>query len=192
MLVVVELQVGKGQGSYMKKMGFKFQVAVAALILSLTLIFGAYELNNRLGLEKPIKTKIASIAGVEQVNLNKKNGLYEIGVKLKPVDNLPRKYQEISDVINTKLNSSEYQLKIVDRRNTKLQSAYDEIQLAIYQALDNNQYLWLEDQMQKETGRRGLSGQVFIDEERLYVEMRDGDHFLYEVITRPGLEKEMR
>lgn len=166
----------------MKKNEFKIIIALAALAVASAVFFGSYWLYNQYGVEKPLADKIESINGVDNVTINNKDRELSIEVEMKHIDNLQTKYKEIQKVIDSDAKDDQYQLVIKDRRNQKLQDAYENVQLAVYQAIANNQYLWLKEQIKPEL--KGINYKLFVDENCLYIQMKDGDHYLYEVINR--------
>jgi hypothetical protein len=161
---------------------FKFIIAIAALAVASTIFFGGYWLYHQYGIDRPLTEKIEGIAGVKKVTINNKERQLSIEVSMKYVDNLQTKYDEIQEVMDSELKDGQYQLTIKDQRNAKLQKAYENVQLAVYEAIANNQYLWLKEQMKPEL--KGMTYRIFVDEDRLYIQMKDGDHFLYKVIDR--------
>ncbi|MEN6463244.1 MAG: hypothetical protein ABFC94_17980 [Syntrophomonas sp.] len=166
----------------MKKNEFKFFIAIVALVVVSATFFGSYWLYNQYGVEKPLANRINSIAGVENVTIGNQDRELTIDVQLKNIDNLQSKYEEIKKAIDSVVKNKQYQLNIKYQRDEKLQNAYDNVQLMVYEAIANNRYLWLKEQMKPEL--KGITYKLFVDENRLYIQMQDGDHFLYEVINR--------
>jgi hypothetical protein len=160
---------------------FKYIIAVISLVAVSAIFFGGYWLYNRYGVEKPLNDQIESISGVENVTINNRNRELVIDVKLKYVDNLQSTYTKIKEVTDAEIKN-EYKLNITDQRNKNLQDAYDNVQLMVYEAIANNNYLWLKEQM--EPVLKGKTYKIFVDENNLYIQMHDGDHFLYEIINR--------
>lgn len=166
----------------MKKNEFRFVIALISLLVVSAIFFGSYWLYNQYGVEKPLNDRIEIIPGVEKVTINNQEHELTVDVQLKHIDNLQGKYEEINKVLDSEVKNEEYQLNIKDRRNEKLQDAYDNVQLMVYEAIANNRYMWLKEQMQTELN--GIKYKLSVDENRLYIQMQDGDHFLYEVINR--------
>lgn len=168
----------------MKNGEFKIIVAISSLIVVFAIFFGGYWLYNRYGVDKPLIDKISDISGVKTVEIDKQDQIIMIDIKLNNIDDLQSEYNDIKEIIDTQFEGENYRIKINDNRNQKLKNAYQDIQLSVYQAVANNQFLWLKEQMQNSPELKGLSYKLFVDENNLYIQIKDGNHALYEVINR--------
>ena len=87
-------------------------------------------------------------------------------------------------MIKSTLQDKEYELKIGDKRNQNLEMVFDNIQIAIYDALDNHKYVWLNEELGRYIEPRGMTYKIFIDDQRLYLQINDGQSYLYTIINR--------
>ncbi|MGI5920267.1 MAG: hypothetical protein ACOX6I_00770 [Syntrophomonadaceae bacterium] len=174
----------------MEKGEFKIFRAIAALVVVSALFFGSYWLYNQFGVEKPLADQINGITGVKKAVIDNQNHQLIIEVELGDVDNLQSTYAGLQKVIDKELKDKDYQLNIQDKRNPKLEKAYDNVQLIVYEALANNRYLWLQEEMTPRL--KNIDHKIFVDQHNLYVQMKDGDNYLYEVISRGQAESNIK
>ncbi|MDD2509700.1 MAG: hypothetical protein PHG94_00990 [Syntrophomonas sp.] len=168
----------------MKNNEFRVFISIAALILSLGVFLGAYNLYVKWGIEKPLKAELLVQEGVKKVEVNKGEKGYEIKVELKKVDNIQQSYVDISRVLNSRLNDGDYELKIGDQRNQDLQAFFNTLQPAIYEALADKCFIWLNELLAEKVAAQGMKHAMYIDKERLYLQIWDEQKYLYEVIER--------
>ncbi|HBK52447.1 hypothetical protein [Syntrophomonas wolfei] len=168
----------------MKNNDFRILISVAALILSLGVLLGAYNLYIKLGIEKPLGAELSALDGVKKIEVNKGKEGYEIKVDLDSVDNIQDNYGDINQALKARLNSENYQLEIGDQRNQDLQELFNSLQPALYEALADNRFIWLNEQLAEKAAAKGMNYDMYIDKEQLYLQIGDGQHYLYEVIER--------
>jgi hypothetical protein len=97
----------------------------------------------------------------------------------------PQRYQAVEDCIEGKYESGEYEIVFNDRRNSSLQDLADSLQPSIYEAIAKNNYLWLVGQIETAAGQHNYEYKVFMDEKRIYLQLWNGQNFLYQVVNWP-------
>lgn len=100
------------------------------------------------------------------------------------VDNIQDNYGDINQALKARLNGKNYQLEISDQRSQDLQELFNSLQPALYEALADNRFIWLNEQLAEKTAAKGMNHAMYIDKEQLYLQIWDGQHYLYEVIER--------
>ena len=104
------------------------------------------------------------------------------------VEDIQSVYDSLITTIESKLGEEEYKLVIIDKENKVLKDWYKELQPAIYQALANNEFMWLDERLAK-TFKDGVRSNLFVDEKNLYIQLFNDDAYMYKVLPRPSLEK---
>ncbi len=168
----------------MKNNDFRILFSIAALMLSLGIFLGAYNIYIKLGIEKPLITELSALEGVRQVHLNKVDKGYEIKIDLIRMDNIQKMHIDINRILHERLKDKDYELQIGDRRNEELQGCFDNLQPAIYEAIAENRYIWLEGQLAKKAKSKGIDYAMYIDKRYLYLQLYDESQYLYEIIER--------
>lgn len=167
-----------------KKGDFRVAISVLGLILVLGVSFTSYYLYKRIGIDKPLERKIAALEGVQSSQISKRNDDYLIEVRLKKVDNLQEAYNSISRCVEDSLGGQSYTLRISDRPNEKLQEFVQHMQPAIFETLDSSKFIWLDQETARRTSEAGLQYKLFIDQQRLYLQIMDADYYIYQVVER--------
>lgn len=135
-------------------------------------------------IERPVKTGLQQMKNVDTVTINKQDSVYQITIKIKQPGDVQYEYTEADKIIKEHIRGKQYQLQLTDRRNKKLSHELDYLELSIYEAMAKNNYIWLDEVFREAAGRDHFTYKLFIDEQRLYVQLVDQEHFLYEVIER--------
>ncbi|MEA1962544.1 MAG: hypothetical protein U9N81_14980 [Bacillota bacterium] len=172
----------------MKKGDFKVLWFGLALVISLGLFTGSYRLYQDRMIEKPVITKIDTFSNVENVEIEKNHDGYFVEVNIQTVGDIKEDYKQIDKVVNSSIKKN-YDIHLVDQRDNELQTALDEFQIEIYEALAKNNYVWLQEQLKDLAVTQNYEYNLYLDEERLYIQLEKGDAFLYEVINRPSQDK---
>lgn len=167
---------------------FKVFIALISLILTLSILFGGHSFYMQYAVQKPLLKELSSLEMVKKAEIEKKNKKYIIDVQFNQIDNIQKGYQEVENIIKTKYKPDSYELKITGRANENLENLYEQLQPAVYEALANNRYLWLSNEIEKKTGEKGMVAKLFIDEKHLYIQIEADDYYFFKVIDR-GFEK---
>lgn len=171
----------------MKNSEFRVVLAILALVVVLGLLWGGFTLYNKLGIEEPLIKDLQAIEAISDVSITK-NKIYVIEVKMGKVEDIQSVYDSLITTIESKLGEEEYKLVIIDKENKVLKDWYKELQPAIYQALANNEFMWLDERLAK-TFKDGVRSNLFVDEKNLYIQLFNDDAYMYKVLPRPSLEK---
>ncbi|CFX76100.1 Uncharacterized [Syntrophomonas zehnderi OL-4] len=135
-------------------------------------------------IERPVREALHKLEFVDTVTVNKQDSVYKITIKIKQPGNIQYEYTQADKTIKDHIRGKQYQLQLTDKRNKKLNDELDYLELSIYEAMAKNNYLWLDEIFRETAGRDHFTYKLFIDEQRLYVQLVDQNHFLYEVIER--------
>lgn len=166
----------------MKNHDFRIAVFAVALLVSLGLFLGGYSLDHQL-VARSTRTGLTALCG-GPVQMEKEGKATVISVQLGPVDNLQRTWNDMTKLIEKKTASDKYRIVIKDRRNQDLQTAFDHLQPVIYEAAANSTFVALQRELDTYLGDRGIDYQLYLDNGHIYLQMQEGDHYLYQVIDR--------
>ncbi|MGE5391317.1 MAG: hypothetical protein ACM3PE_09675 [Deltaproteobacteria bacterium] len=166
----------------MKNHDFRIAVFAVALLVSLGLFLGGYYINNEL-VARNTKSGLAALCG-GPVQFEKQGKVTVISVDPGKVDNLQETWTKVSGYIGKDIASGKYRIVIVDKRNTELQKAFDYLQPAVYEAAANSTFVSLQRELDQYLRSKNIDYQIYIDNDRLYLQMEDGDYYLYQVIDR--------
>ena len=167
-----------------KKNEFKTLLFITALLITFGLALGGNFLHSRYNIENPLLAQIQDLPNVEGSSIEKKDHMYLLRVSLAQVENLQEEFKQLDELAKEKLGEGKYQILIEGRDSRDLDLIYYEIQPVVYQALANNQYVWMKEQINLLAEQDGLEYKMFIDEQRVYLQFSHGDQYQYYIIDR--------
>jgi hypothetical protein len=167
----------------MKNNEFHLKTFILALLISFALFLGGYSLYKQIGVEKPAIEKLSSLTH-GQVNIDKIGDTYEVVVEPGKLENLQRSWNDISTLLEKQLKGKNYRIVIKDKSNLDLQLHYEMLQPAVYEALALDRYVWLKQEIDNSLQDTDIKSRFFIDDQNLYLQMEQGDYYLYKVIER--------
>ncbi|NLB89142.1 MAG: hypothetical protein GX790_07965 [Syntrophomonadaceae bacterium] len=169
----------------MKNSEFRIAVAIIALITVFGLLWGGFTLYKKLRVEEPLTKGLREIKAVSSVSVTK-DKVYVIEVKLDKVEDIQSVYQSLIKAIEGTLKENEYELVILDNENKVLKDLYKELQPVIYEGLANNGFVWLDETLAKTVKGDVIIYDLFVDEENLYIQLFNGDYYMYKILPRPS------
>ncbi|MGR6835695.1 hypothetical protein [Syntrophomonas erecta] len=167
-----------------KNNDFKVIVALLALFMVLAVLLGGYRLYNVFGVEKPLINELSELPSVSHVDISQVNKEYQVQVSLAEVDDLQGQYLNIDTIIKERLGNKPYTLDIKDRPNSKLNRLHAYLQPAIYQALANHEFVWLDQHLAQVVKGEDVKYRMFVDKDRLYLQLNDKENYLYVIAWR--------
>lgn len=173
-----------------KNSEFRIAVGLLTLLLTLGILFGGYSVFTVYGIEKPAEKSLTSVEYVSAVSIEKENNIYNIRVKLEPVENLQKTYSNLQQAASQRLAADSYILHITDNRNQRLDQLYTELQPGVQQALARHEFVWLDSELRQKTDELGIEYQLMVDENNIYIHLTDGNFYLYEIVARPDLNNQ--
>ncbi|HAG10099.1 MAG TPA: hypothetical protein DCK76_01595 [Desulfotomaculum sp.] len=166
--------------------GLRIPIILLVLVASLVVFWGAHWLFNRFSVEQPLADFLKSQSYIHAFEINRDGSLVQISVLLAPVENLKDTYGELDRGVRNILGVKLYELVLRDKRDVQLKDAFYYSQFAAYEAVMRGNYREMFDYVNKQAAERGATASVFIDQDRIYLQMRHDNNYLYEVIPRPS------
>jgi len=103
-----------------------------------------------------------------------------------PGVDLPGLYTSLESRLRATLGNRSFELRVEDRRDDTLREAWRVMRLYIEEALINGRFAWADDMVKEIAAGHGLDwARMAVDTRHVYVELRHGSAYLYEVISRP-------
>jgi len=102
-----------------------------------------------------------------------------------PGVDLPALYTSLWSELRATLGNRPFELRVQDRRDETLREALRVMRLYIEEALVNGRFAWADRMVKEVAAAHGLEwARMAVDAEHVYVELRHGTAYLYEVIPR--------
>ena len=164
---------------------FKWPVAVLAFVLTLALSVGAVVLRERQLINEPLFKHLSEFESVQTVELHRENNRQIVVVTLNYVEDLGLTHRELNEEIDRLLGHNRFRLEIIDGRNQALEAAFVAVHLSLYEGEHRGNFTEMGSRVDEILLKFGITEhKVFVDSEHIYLQMRDGDAYLYEIIPR--------
>ncbi|MQL52871.1 hypothetical protein GFC01_11490 [Desulfofundulus thermobenzoicus] len=164
--------------------GWRIPVVLAALLAGLLILFGAQWLYNKYSFSQPLDRVLKADEAVESYTLEKNGAVLVIEARLREVPDLGAAYRRLRKSIQDVLGKRPFILKIKDRRDEELQRAFYNSQFALYEAQVRGNYREMIRSLENETAKAQVGVSVHLDQDNIYVQMKHGGSYLYEIIPR--------
>jgi hypothetical protein len=109
---------------------------------------------------------------------------YKITITLRETGNLMETYNLIYGEIEQVMGNRPFEIQLVDHRNDRLNSIFEQGQFAIHEALVVGNFTKMADALNGYARKAGVESRVYIDDYNIYWQMRDGSYYLYDVVPR--------
>ena len=136
--------------------------------------------------DRPLKAFLAGNPEVKSFNVQNGVDGTVIEVKLGPVSDLRSTYTELEKGLE-KVSKAPAKIVVTDDRDALLEQAYYKMHFAIQESLQRGTFTAAEDAVAREAAAAQLkTARLYVDSDRVYLQLADGDHYLYEVFGRLG------
>lgn len=162
--------------------GLKWQVVIITIVVVLSLLLGGFNLYQNTILPVKISKDLSTVKYVESSKVEIGNNGYVANIKLDKTDNILKTYEDIQKSISK--YSANIKIKIIDNTDSKLNNIYYKDQFAIYQAIQNGDYINMSDIIYRNGKSQGVKSFIYIDVNNVYLSIIDGQHYLYKIIPR--------
>lgn len=166
--------------------GIKIPVVVLSLLLGMGALWGAQWVFNSYSYDRPLTKVMEENSDVVSYEINDKGPVLEVNLKLGKVDNLQESYDKLSGSIRDVTGRRSVKITVRDDRDATLEGIYYKTRLAAFEALERGNFLEMESFISKKAAAEGARAKVFLDHDRMYIQMDLNGKYLYEIIPRYG------
>ncbi|MBE3591394.1 MAG: hypothetical protein IMW84_00350 [Thermoanaerobacter sp.] len=162
--------------------GIRWQIVLITFVVVLGFLFASFQLYQNKILPDKISKDVSTVKFVKMVNISIDNNEYIIRVRLGEVENLMETYKEIENKVNkypAKIN-----VLLIDNPNVKLNNVYYNSQFSIYEGIQKGDYMKMYDAIKEISSKNSVISYIYIDKQNIYLDLRDGSHYLYKIIPR--------
>ncbi|SFG48634.1 hypothetical protein SAMN05660649_01801 [Desulfotomaculum arcticum] len=168
--------------------GIKIHVVIIALVAGLAAFLGAQWLYKGLNFQKPLIAKLENNPVVISYKIDDSADIYKINLALSESVDLMNSYQQIFHDVKQVMGKRPFTIELTDRRNNQLDNVYGKGKFAIYEALQNGDFVQMASNLNLYASEAGIESKVDIDDHNIYWQMKDDQHYLYSVIPRGNTE----
>lgn len=135
--------------------------------------------------DRPVQRLLDSRPDLLSYRLNWSGDTLQVEVLPKAGVDLPVFYTSLYRELQLALGDRPFELRVQDRRDATLRETMRVLRLYLEEAQASGRFTWADDMVNQIAARQGLEwARLGLDSDRLYVELRHGSAYLYEVIPR--------
>lgn len=124
----------------------------------------------------PFSNQLSGVKGISAIAFNKD----KIEVTMNRVENIKTVYQEIQKTVGNK----NYIITLKDHPNNNLNNIAEKSEIVVFEALQCGNYTEMESSIGELAQKNDAIARVLMDRERIYLQLEQGDYFLYRVFER--------
>ncbi|AIS51326.1 hypothetical protein TKV_c01210 [Thermoanaerobacter kivui] len=162
--------------------GIRWQIVLITFAVVFGFLFASFQLYQNKLLPDKISKDVSTVKFVKMVTISTDTNGYIMKVKLDKVKDLMQTYKDIEDKVKkypVKIN-----ILLIDNPNDKLNNIYYNCQFAIYEGIQNGDYIKMYETIKDIANKNGATSYVYIDKQNIYVDLREGSNYFYKVIPR--------
>jgi len=161
------------------------KIIVIVALLSFFCVFLGQFIYNKYYLLNPLEKQLQSLPQVQQVIIEKTEESV-VKVSLTKVSNLASSYQKIEKIVKKKIGKKA-KIEIRGQPNDNLKEIERQMSFSLQEAALLGNYAHMDKKLQEIAQKNKLSKwKVYLDQENIYIQLFDGNNYLYEVVPRRG------
>lgn len=164
--------------------GIRVHLVIVFLLLTLAILVAGNFIYQKYYLTEPLFKLYQNTKVVQDYHLDEDGTVKVVQVKMKKTANLQKSYQELLEVTGKVMGTSQFTLEIKDKRNAGLEKVYSDSQLVIFEALAKGSFTEMDKVIKDNAKAAGAQANVFMDRENIYVQLFQGNNYLYEIVPR--------
>jgi hypothetical protein len=166
-------------------MEMRWPAVLVSLVVSLGLLFGGYRLVQHQTVEAPMDVALRAISGLQTYTWQS-GAARRLQLELKPGARLGDTYAAVAAVLENLEPGSRIAIDIKDTRTPELQALYDQVHLAVQEAIQTGHYTDMAARVDALAKQAHATATVTMDAQHVFVSLAQGDnHWLHAVVARP-------
>ncbi len=170
----------------MAKKGFRWEFVALSAVLTLVILSLGYTLYDKVGVKDPLERVLMSDNAVKNVTAKKDKGVTVLEIEFDQVQDFSASYAAVDKTVRQRLGEN-YRIVVKDGRNERLEDLYLSIHYYLEEASVRGNFGDMIESCQAKLLEKGLPNfKIVLDEKHIYVQMTDGEGYLYAVLSRTG------
>ncbi len=161
----------------------RLKTVVFALLITLCLLLGGYYLYQKYYVRSGLEEQINQVVSAEEVKIDKQENPPTVYVRSLEIKNLQSVYEKTAELVHRKLGPN-YRIVFLDKRTPKLRSLYENSSFVIQEGIATGSFQEMHQKVLELADRKGVQCHLTMDSSNIYLEFKDDQGYLYEVIPR--------
>lgn len=174
-------------------MKLRFVPITITMVATAALLFGGWFAYRHYGIEKPLDRIANAVPGVTSAVVETTSGHVNIEVKLEPNADIAEVFRHVKTEGASEIGGKSLTLSAGDgQSNEKLEQAWSYALFDVAQAMENRQYTGIREAMKELSDKfPGVTASTAMDEDNVYVTLRDGTAAKFVILPREGATMEV-
>lgn len=169
----------------MRISGYSVPIIVLAFLLGLGSMLGIQYLYKNQQVDKPLAELLEADERIAFASMDVEHGVLVVKVKLHWVDDLKRTYIDLENAIRNIVPDGKFRIELDDDRNDNLEHVYYLMHFSLQQGIATGEFTEMADNVNNVATTHNVDhARVFVDHDRLFVQLKKSNHYLYEVLPR--------
>lgn len=170
----------------MEIQGVRVPIVVLAFVAGLAMLFGLQQVYNYSRVDQPLARFYSAREEVTRFRVDELGDRVVVRLTLGPVANLRETYKRLEEGTRGVLDNRPFVLEVQDNRDDRLVEDYYRLHFILQEGLATGRFTEMSAAFAEAARGLGIDeARVFVDSERLYVQLRRGGRYLYELVPRP-------
>ncbi|MFC4078035.1 hypothetical protein [Salinithrix halophila] len=160
----------------------RWPIAVVSLVVSLFLLFGGYFAYQKFQIESPMEKAISQTSHIRDYSLQIQPEKITVRLMAKPSFSLQQDYIPLRRKLTDLADDRKLSLKLEDKAGGELKEAWNRMNFGVKEGIALQRYTQIPQAVSKEADTKGIRSHVMMDDRYLYIELRQGNQWLYRVL----------
>lgn len=160
----------------------RFIKIILAFVLTVTVLSLSYFWFEKYYISQRLNKELLKINGVLSADIKGKSSALTVSVLLDKTDNLQKSYTNVFNLVEGFTNGKEFNLIILDKKNSQTEKFADKVQLAIFESLNKHNYTWLNQIINEEAMKNNVDCRLWIDDKNMYLQIINDAGYQYIII----------
>ncbi len=167
--------------------GKRLGVMILALVVTVALLTFGKTVYQENFIAKPLAEVLKNNKDVKQIQVLTTKKQLEVVVELDWTEQLPQIHTALERQVEAQLGDKSYELILKDSRGEELVPIFNGINIYLQEAMSRGNFAEMDGAIKTYMNEQsGVSYQMNVDMKYVYVSLKKGEHFLYEILPRSG------
>ncbi|HYH03093.1 MAG TPA: hypothetical protein VEC37_08340 [Bacillota bacterium] len=158
---------------------------VIAFLATVAILFGGQSINEKMRVENPLKQRMKTIKEVKSFTVEPAGDGLKVKLQLKQSRNLQMVLNRVKQEVEFYHKKPVTNFGIGDQPNSQLEQLKYQLSFYLEEALASGHFIELKSALDSYNKNRGINAKVYLDNDFIYLQLEEGNNYLYQVMPRP-------
>lgn len=164
---------------------FRWPIVALSLLITLGILATGGYLFRRQTVDQPLYKLYGGMKEVRKSEIKAVGDQTNITIELADTSNLMDTYRNLDERTREVVGKGAYRIQVKDQRTPELEEVFYRVHFSLQESIVKGNFAEMAMKVEEAGRTAGLDRQrVFVDGQRLYLQLHKGDKYLYEIIPR--------